>query len=864
MKKDTLLTLLLLPGLTLLAGCPVIEDEDDETHTPEDFDYDPGTLTAYLTLPLPTLEPEYPPAGTAEYAVLDTLPPGLTLAPTTGVVSGTPTGPASSGTFAVEARSSNGDVLGTAEFELDLLEPAPPEISYPGAPFVLEQGEHMSVTPTIQGIVDSFSISPALPGAISFKPLTGIVSGTSGQVLAYTEYEVEATNVFGTAVATFGLTITPQVDTQVYYVLGGDGTISSFKPRGTSAYPVPSAYALAEGTPVDAVGDAAGGHLFVLDDQGRIWSHAIDPASGRLAGGVEQAQVAGAYQLELSAPAGVLFALTAGVLHAYDAAPDGSLAARGTAPASSGAADLVAHPGGDYAYVADGFEQTLSVYDLSGGLVRLDGALDLGHYALRAVVHPAGELLFSASHDGRLTSVSLDPTPGLGTVAQHASSVSAIVLPSACADLALTSDGAWLFASGGADRVVHRYDVDPVSGALTLGHTVAAGDSAGELLVGRNDDGILCLDEASEELMTWSIPGMSLDGRYRTRGAPVALSSARGGLYVETTTAVVVADGTGETLTSVAWDEGADLFVLTPQAPQALADAPVAAAFHPALDVAYALDRGGNLSAFSVDPESAELAPLGTLASPASSELFELLVDPSGRFAYALERTGEVRTFALGPDGVPTSLAGETQPVASARCATLDPLGRYLCIGSELPAQLTLLELDPVTGSPSPVAQLSTAAPIASVAFPGTGRRLFAAEAGTGALAVFDVLPVVGQLVPATPAAHALGAGDGLVVAETFGATLHFGDLAAQGLETVQLDLWDDTVTTSTDPQTPTAGPLLALVRRSSLGFFALTLEDGVARVDAYGSTAFAQPFTVGSAIFPFGSVDLAANVVYE
>src|SRR5882672_11978145 len=139
----------------------------------------------------------YPPSvsGTVTaYSVSPALPAGLTLGPTSGVISGTPL-VASSGTYTVTA--SNGAGAATAVLTLVVLVPPPTALTYPN-PVTGTVGVALTpLVPTLTGHADAFMVVPALPAGLMLDPVTGIVSGTPTSARLSLTYTVVASDGVG-------------------------------------------------------------------------------------------------------------------------------------------------------------------------------------------------------------------------------------------------------------------------------------------------------------------------------------------------------------------------------------------------------------------------------------------------------------------------------------------------------------------------------------------------------------------------------------------------------------------------------------------------------------------------------------------
>src|SRR5450631_2345336 len=111
------------------------------------------------------------------YSVSPALPAGLTLDPTTGVISGTPVA-VSSGTYTVTASNAAG--AATAVLTLVIYEP-PTALTYISPVTATVGAAFTPLVPTLSGHADSFTVSPSMPPGLTLDPVTGIVSGTPGR-----------------------------------------------------------------------------------------------------------------------------------------------------------------------------------------------------------------------------------------------------------------------------------------------------------------------------------------------------------------------------------------------------------------------------------------------------------------------------------------------------------------------------------------------------------------------------------------------------------------------------------------------------------------------------------------------------------
>jgi hypothetical protein len=234
----------------------------------------------------------YPPSvsGTVTgYSVSPALPAGLTLDPTSGVISGTPLAASSATTYTVTARNGAGATTAALTFAL-LVPPPPTGLTYTSPVTGTVGAAFTPVVPTLGGHADAFTVSPPLPAGLTLDPVTGIVSGTPSRERVAVTYTITASNASGYIKSQFLLTVDPppagtavsgvfRSDTVIGlgYVSGSHGGLTdksgaftyeqgqgiTFSVGGVSIGGVPTAKTLV--TPVDLVAQGTGASNHVLN-----------------------------------------------------------------------------------------------------------------------------------------------------------------------------------------------------------------------------------------------------------------------------------------------------------------------------------------------------------------------------------------------------------------------------------------------------------------------------------------------------------------------------------------------------------------------------------------------------------------------
>ncbi|RTY95910.1 CotH kinase family protein [Flavobacterium sp. GT3R68] len=140
------------------------------------------------------------------YSVAPSLPTGLSLNTSTGVISGTPTTVAPMATYVVTATHSGGSA--NANVVITVNDVAPSSLSY-SSPNVYTKGSAITpLNPSVSGgTVITYAVSPPLPQGITLNPSTGVISGTPTETAGMTTYQVSASNSGGSDNADVVITV---------------------------------------------------------------------------------------------------------------------------------------------------------------------------------------------------------------------------------------------------------------------------------------------------------------------------------------------------------------------------------------------------------------------------------------------------------------------------------------------------------------------------------------------------------------------------------------------------------------------------------------------------------------------------------
>ena len=141
------------------------------------------------------------------YSISPTLPTGLVLNTTSGVISGTATVARAATQYIITATNAVGSA--TATISITVNEVAPSGLSYPSSSLTLTNGTSMgTLTPTSTGgDIESYSISPLLPAGLTLDQSIGVITGTPAGAISSTTFTVTGTNTVGSATTTLTITV---------------------------------------------------------------------------------------------------------------------------------------------------------------------------------------------------------------------------------------------------------------------------------------------------------------------------------------------------------------------------------------------------------------------------------------------------------------------------------------------------------------------------------------------------------------------------------------------------------------------------------------------------------------------------------
>jgi len=213
-----ILTAALLAAFGLLLGCGVAvtpaTNSGQSGTAPTNLIYSQTTISAAVGVAISADTPLV--TGTVtSYTISPSLPAGLSLNSSTGIISGSPTATSAQASYTVTASNSYGS---TTETLLIAVGTAPSNLLYPQTIISATVGVAISVdTPAVSGSVDAFTISPTLPAGLFIVASTGAIAGTPTAVSAQTSYTVTATNSYGSTTATLYISVASAAPSNLTY-----------------------------------------------------------------------------------------------------------------------------------------------------------------------------------------------------------------------------------------------------------------------------------------------------------------------------------------------------------------------------------------------------------------------------------------------------------------------------------------------------------------------------------------------------------------------------------------------------------------------------------------------------------------------
>ena len=178
-----------------------------ETVAPAELDYSANPAVYTVGLAITDNVPSSTGSAVDSYSITPSLPAGLSLDTSSGVISGTPTALSAATDYTVTATNSGGSATVTVSITVN--DVAPSALNYATNPAIYTKGVAITdnVPSSTGGDVVSYSITPSLPSGLSLSTSSGVISGTPTELSAATDYTITATNTGGSATVTVSITV---------------------------------------------------------------------------------------------------------------------------------------------------------------------------------------------------------------------------------------------------------------------------------------------------------------------------------------------------------------------------------------------------------------------------------------------------------------------------------------------------------------------------------------------------------------------------------------------------------------------------------------------------------------------------------
>ena len=163
------------------------------------------------------------------YSISPSLPSGLNIDSSTGVISGTANEEAGSSPYTVTASNSSGSTSTTLQIAIAPLAQATGFTYFDRVIATWAGHEVVPDVPGTAGTINSFTVAPDLPPGLTMDPATGIISGTPIAPAATATYVVTGSSSGGSLTATFNPTITVTATPNILLQLGNKSTASSLQ-----------------------------------------------------------------------------------------------------------------------------------------------------------------------------------------------------------------------------------------------------------------------------------------------------------------------------------------------------------------------------------------------------------------------------------------------------------------------------------------------------------------------------------------------------------------------------------------------------------------------------------------------------------
>ncbi|MBL8801167.1 MAG: putative Ig domain-containing protein [Planctomycetes bacterium] len=703
-----------------LSGCSWNCQGSDISSSPQVpiVSYPDTSLALWETLALAPQIPTTQNFTAASFSISPALPAGLSFTSTDGSIQGTPTTAQAGGMYRIDGLDGAGVSVTYTLVWIEIFPAqAPSALSYTPASSAVAVGDALApMFASVNGVVESFAVAPALPPGLSLDAQTGRIAGTCTGGAGLATYQVTATNPFGSAIASVDIEVLAGLTLRGLLVPStGDQTLDVFDRRGAGLAPIDSVYVNNGARAVAATGD--GRWVFIATAFGRLLRCARDPLSARLEDPVDLGDIGSVRGLAITSDRRFLVAAGDGFVTRYEL-DDGGVCCpiQVAGPFAPSALELA---GDALAIVASSAPGELRVYELEPTFAQRGAALNLGTDVTIAALenYEPGVTFYAATSTYNVSSSSFAGVLRrlrISSAAQVQAGAAALVeLQTFNVGVQLTDLRArGLMELLVVDRSLAQLQVWELNatGAIVAGtvttHALPGSPSLIELDSYEAD--FFVLDQSDELLRRYYLPigasnaSLRLEFEVRTRRQPRALVPVRGPEASAVADRAFVTSAGDSTLRAVRSTPGQiGAFSATTQGPVATAAAPRAVEAHPRLDVVYTANSGAaSLGVYAVDPTDLALSLVEDKALAPLARPISLALTPAGRHLHALDENGRVLSFEVdGVSGELSAVGGLTvQGSMLDSRLRADRLGRFLFVVQPSAGRVTSLTVNLPSG----------------------------------------------------------------------------------------------------------------------------------------------------------------------
>ncbi len=337
---------------------------------PGSLSYNPATTTAgYGTAGASVAPTINNGGGVITYSLSGTIPSGITIDPSSGIISYDNT--LSVGNYPLTVNAANSVASTTAAYSITVNVAAPSSLVYSPAGLTADGGTAgASVSPSINsgGAVDTYSLTGTIPSGVTIDPSTGIISCDNTLPIGTYTLLVVATNSAGSTGANYTITINPEAPSSLSY--SPATTTGNYGIAGSSAAPTIN----------------TGGGVMTYSLSGTIPSGiSIDPSSGIIS--YDNTLSAGGYSLTVNAANSVASTTATYNITINAVAPSSLVYSPAGLTADRGTAGASVSPSINSGGIVDTYSLTGTVpsgvtIDSSTGIISYDNTLSTGSYPL--------------------------------------------------------------------------------------------------------------------------------------------------------------------------------------------------------------------------------------------------------------------------------------------------------------------------------------------------------------------------------------------------------------------------------------------------------------------------------------------------